>query len=150
MKTKLIFVFISFLEYIRLGATTTDLPAGVLYRVKATYKYIKEDQDELSFDVGEIIRVIEYDDPDDQVDTHNYGFPISKIVGNQCDPHDIQLLKFNLLYHLPNKRHRFCTQSQLNATHVSTHYEPNRLLNIFITRNSRESRNETLSSQFIT
>lgn len=49
------------------GATTADLPPGVLYRVKATYKYVKEDQDELSFDVGEIIRVIEYDDPDDQV-----------------------------------------------------------------------------------
>lgn len=50
-----------------LGATTSDLPPGVLYRVKATYKYNKEDVDELSFDVGEIIRVIEYDDPDDQV-----------------------------------------------------------------------------------
>lgn len=54
-------------EICRSGATTTDLPPGVLYRVKATYKYVKEDQDELSFDVGEIIRVIEYDDPDDQV-----------------------------------------------------------------------------------
>lgn len=50
-----------------LGATTTDLPAGVLYRVKATYKYVKEDVDELSFDVGETIAVIEYDDPEDQV-----------------------------------------------------------------------------------
>lgn len=49
------------------GATTTDLPAGVLYRVKATYKYVKEDVDELSFDVGETIQVIEYDDPEDQV-----------------------------------------------------------------------------------
>lgn len=50
-----------------LGATTTDLPPGVLYRVKATYKYVKEDVDELSFDVGETIQVIEYDDPEDQV-----------------------------------------------------------------------------------
>lgn len=50
-----------------IGATTTDLPPGVLYRVKATYKYVKEDVDELSFDVGEIIQVIEYDDPEDQV-----------------------------------------------------------------------------------
>lgn len=50
-----------------IGATTTDLPAGVLYRVKATYKYVKEDVDELSFDVGETIQVIEYDDPEDQV-----------------------------------------------------------------------------------
>ncbi|XP_031625583.1 amphiphysin isoform X2 [Contarinia nasturtii] len=48
------------------GATTTDLPPGVLYRVKATYKYVKEDVDELSFDVGETIQVIEYDDPEDQ------------------------------------------------------------------------------------
>lgn len=49
------------------GATTTDLPPGVLYRVKATYKYKAEDNDELNFDVGEIINVIEYDDPEDQV-----------------------------------------------------------------------------------
>ncbi|XP_053966478.1 myc box-dependent-interacting protein 1 isoform X1 [Anastrepha ludens] len=47
-------------------ATTSDLPAGVLYRVKATYGYVKEDADELSFEVGDIIRVIEYDDPEDQ------------------------------------------------------------------------------------
>lgn len=49
------------------GATITDLPPGVLYRVKATYKYVKEDMDELSFEVGDVICVIEYDDPDDQV-----------------------------------------------------------------------------------
>lgn len=49
------------------GATITDLPPGVLYRVKSTYKYVKEDQDELSFEVGDVINVIEYDDPDDQV-----------------------------------------------------------------------------------
>ncbi|XP_059620083.1 myc box-dependent-interacting protein 1 isoform X1 [Phlebotomus argentipes] len=46
--------------------TATDLPPGTLYRVKATYRYIKEDADELSFEVGDIIRVIEYDDPEDQ------------------------------------------------------------------------------------
>ncbi|CAL8082875.1 unnamed protein product [Orchesella dallaii] len=39
---------------------------GVLYRVRATYRYQKEDVDELSFDAGEIIRVIEYDDPEEQ------------------------------------------------------------------------------------
>uniref|UniRef100_A0A1I8NZ36 Uncharacterized protein n=1 Tax=Stomoxys calcitrans TaxID=35570 RepID=A0A1I8NZ36_STOCA len=50
----------------QLDATTTDLPPGVLYRVKATYGYVKEDVDELSFEVGDIIRVIEYDDPEDQ------------------------------------------------------------------------------------
>lgn len=49
------------------GATTTDLPPGTLYRVKATYKYVKEDVDELSFEVGDTINVIEYDDPEDQV-----------------------------------------------------------------------------------
>jgi len=40
---------------------------GVLYRVRATYRYQKEDVDELSFDAGEIIRVVEYDDPEEQV-----------------------------------------------------------------------------------
>ncbi|XP_033365906.1 myc box-dependent-interacting protein 1 isoform X4 [Bombus vosnesenskii] len=49
-----------------LGATTDNLPPGVLYRVKATYKYRREDVDELSFDVGDIIRVVEYDDPEEQ------------------------------------------------------------------------------------
>lgn len=49
------------------GATTNNLPPGVLYRVKATYKYSREDMDELSFEVGEIIRVVEYDDPEEQV-----------------------------------------------------------------------------------
>jgi hypothetical protein len=49
------------------GASTENLPPGVLYRVKATYKYNREDVDELSFDVGEIIQVIEYDDPEEQV-----------------------------------------------------------------------------------
>lgn len=49
------------------GATTDNLPPGVLYRVKATYKYNREDVDELSFEVGEIIRVVEYDDPEEQV-----------------------------------------------------------------------------------
>ncbi|XP_063703155.1 myc box-dependent-interacting protein 1 isoform X2 [Culicoides brevitarsis] len=43
-----------------------DLPEGVLYKVKATYKYNKEDTDELSFDVGDEIFVIEYDDPEEQ------------------------------------------------------------------------------------
>uniref|UniRef100_A0A182IVK8 Uncharacterized protein n=1 Tax=Anopheles atroparvus TaxID=41427 RepID=A0A182IVK8_ANOAO len=51
---------------IPVGATTTDLPAGVLYRVKATYKYVREDVDELSFEVGDIINVVEYEDPEDQ------------------------------------------------------------------------------------
>lgn len=48
-------------------STTAELPPGALYRVKATYKYLKEDVDELSFEVGDTICVIEYDDPEDQV-----------------------------------------------------------------------------------
>ncbi|XP_033213478.1 myc box-dependent-interacting protein 1 isoform X2 [Belonocnema kinseyi] len=51
---------------IPVGATTDNLPQGVLYRVKATYKYNREDVDELSFDVGEIICVVEYEDPEEQ------------------------------------------------------------------------------------
>lgn len=54
------------------GATTAELPPGVLYRVKATYGYVKEDVDELSFEIGDIIRVIEYDDPEDQVSGYSY------------------------------------------------------------------------------
>ena len=49
------------------GATTEGLPAGVLYRVRATYKYTREDVDELGFDVGDVIDVVEYDDPEEQV-----------------------------------------------------------------------------------
>lgn len=63
-----------------IDATTTDLPPGVLYRVKATYGYVKEDVDELSFEVGDIIRVIEYDDPEDQVKILCYFNVNSKCV----------------------------------------------------------------------
>ncbi|KAK8788141.1 hypothetical protein V5799_022083 [Amblyomma americanum] len=35
-------------------------------QVRATYKYTAEDVDELNFESGEIIRVIEYDDPEEQ------------------------------------------------------------------------------------
>lgn len=37
-----------------------------LYKVRATYKYLAEDGDELSFEAGEVIQVIEYDDPAEQ------------------------------------------------------------------------------------
>lgn len=63
-----------FLIAIFTGATITDLPPGVLYRVKSTYKYVKEDMDELSFEVGDVINVIEYDDPDDQVRQFSFFF----------------------------------------------------------------------------
>ena len=33
------------------GATTDNLPPGVLYQVKAAYKYQAEDMDELQFEV---------------------------------------------------------------------------------------------------
>lgn len=55
------------------GATTTDLPPGVLYKVRATYKYVAEDQDELNFEAGELIRVVEYDDPEEQEEGWLYG-----------------------------------------------------------------------------
>ena len=49
------------------GATTDNLPPGVLYQVKAAYKYQAEDMDELQFEVGEVIDVVEYEDPEEQV-----------------------------------------------------------------------------------
>ncbi|XP_071523131.1 myc box-dependent-interacting protein 1 isoform X8 [Panulirus ornatus] len=51
---------------IPMGATTEGLPPGVLYRVRATYKYTREDVDEISFEIGDIIQVVEYDDPEEQ------------------------------------------------------------------------------------
>jgi amphiphysin len=36
-----------------------------LHKVQTTYKYMAEDEDELSFEAGEIIQVIEYDDLDE-------------------------------------------------------------------------------------
>ncbi|KAH7952575.1 hypothetical protein HPB52_024173 [Rhipicephalus sanguineus] len=42
-------------------------PVDVGAQVRATYKYTAEDVDELNFESGEIIRVIEYDDPEEQV-----------------------------------------------------------------------------------
>ena len=34
--------------------------------MKATYKYTREDVDELAFEVGDIIRVVEYEEPEEQ------------------------------------------------------------------------------------
>merc|ERR1719471_1218929 len=53
-------------EAVPSSASTDNLPPGVLYKVKATYKYQAEDMDELAFEVGEIIQVVEYDDPEEQ------------------------------------------------------------------------------------
>lgn len=49
------------------GASTDNLPPGVLYKVKASYKYQAEDVDELNFEVGEIMNVVSYEDPEEQV-----------------------------------------------------------------------------------
>jgi len=43
----------------------SEIP-GVLYKVRAAYKYVAEDDDELSFEKGEIINVVEFDDPEEQ------------------------------------------------------------------------------------
>jgi len=51
---------------IPIGATTDNLPPGVLYRVRATYKYAAEDDDELALEVGDVVQVIEYEDPEEQ------------------------------------------------------------------------------------
>ena len=59
--------WLQILRFLFSGASTDNLPPGVLYKVKATYKYQAEDMDELAFEVGELIQVIEYDDPEEQV-----------------------------------------------------------------------------------
>ncbi|XP_067141351.1 amphiphysin-like [Centruroides vittatus] len=43
-------------------ANVENLPSGVLYKVKTLYRYVAEDLDELSFECGEIIRVVRYDE----------------------------------------------------------------------------------------
>lgn len=35
--------------------------------MRAIFSYVKEDVDELSFEVGDIIQMIDYDDPKDKV-----------------------------------------------------------------------------------
>jgi len=63
------------------GATTDNLDPGVLYQVKASYKYQAEDVDELNFEVGEVIDVVEYDDPEEQEDGWLMG--IKKATGQK-------------------------------------------------------------------
>ena len=65
--------FVHFYSFHISGASTDNLPPGVLYKVKATYKYQAEDMDELAFEVGEIIDVIEYEDPEEQVRQWNWN-----------------------------------------------------------------------------
>lgn len=49
-----------------IATTTGNKPPVYLHKVRATYKYLAEDEDELSFEAGEIIQVIEYEDPNEQ------------------------------------------------------------------------------------
>lgn len=39
----------------------------MFFQVRATHKYVAEDDDELTFEKGEIIYVIPFEDPEDQV-----------------------------------------------------------------------------------
>ena len=62
------------------GASTDNLPPGVLYRVKASYKYQAEDVDELNFEVGEVINVVTYEDPEEQVNkTKGFFYMYSRL-----------------------------------------------------------------------
>ena len=54
--------------------------------MRAAYRYVAEDDDELSFEKGEIINVIEFEDPDEQVGNNNI----------------IDLLSFLVHSYLPN------------------------------------------------
>lgn len=46
-----------------------------ILQVRSTYKYTGEDVDELSFEIGDIIRVVEYDDPEEQVIKQKFNLP---------------------------------------------------------------------------
>lgn len=48
------------------AAVINQKPPVYLHRVRSTYKYLAEDEDELSFEAGETIQVVEYDDPAEQ------------------------------------------------------------------------------------
>jgi len=48
------------------SAPSANKAPVLLHKVRATYNYMAVDEDELSFDAGEIIQVIEYDDPQEQ------------------------------------------------------------------------------------
>ncbi|XP_071489963.1 myc box-dependent-interacting protein 1-like [Diadema antillarum] len=49
-----------------LPQTNGSLPAGVLYRVRATHDYSPRDSDELTLNKGDIVCVVEFEDPEDQ------------------------------------------------------------------------------------
>ncbi len=59
--------------------------------MKASYKYQAEDMDELAFEVGEIINVVEYDDPEEQV--RNVFIAIVVVVAvADCEVSDQEVL----------------------------------------------------------
>uniref|UniRef100_A0A5S6QLU1 SH3 domain-containing GRB2-like protein n=1 Tax=Trichuris muris TaxID=70415 RepID=A0A5S6QLU1_TRIMR len=53
----------------------------VLYKVRATHRYTAEDTDELSFEAGEVILVVPYDDPDEQDDGWLMG--VKEVTGQK-------------------------------------------------------------------
>ncbi|XP_005094458.1 nucleolin [Aplysia californica] len=52
-------------------------PPGMLYMVQATHKYSGEDVDELNFDPGEVIFVIQFENPEEQDDGWQMGIKCS-------------------------------------------------------------------------
>lgn len=52
-----------------------------ILQVRSTYKYTGEDVDELSFEIGDIIRVVEYDDPEEQVIKYLFKLLFMQIHG---------------------------------------------------------------------
>merc|ERR1712141_572759 len=61
----------------------TSSPPGVLYLVKASYKYQAEDVDELAFEVGEVIDVVEYDDSEDQEQEEGWLMGVKEATGQK-------------------------------------------------------------------
>ncbi|XP_014673873.1 PREDICTED: amphiphysin-like isoform X2 [Priapulus caudatus] len=58
-------------ENVVAAAADTDAdapPGGYLYKVHATHTYTGEDEDELTFEAGETVYVVDHDDPEEQDD----------------------------------------------------------------------------------
>ncbi|XP_038078789.1 myc box-dependent-interacting protein 1-like [Patiria miniata] len=60
-------------ETVSPNKSNSELPPGVVYRVRATHNYVRRDSDELTFDKGDTIDVLQFDDPDDQDDGWSLG-----------------------------------------------------------------------------
>ena len=50
-----------------LRAEKTKVPLNIFVQVQATHPYAGEDTDELTFGGGDVINVVPFDDPEDQV-----------------------------------------------------------------------------------